>query len=125
MNKKKFIAILYSAIVVTGLYNLILFLLNKNWTISFWLNYGFIMFAIVMTFVSMMITNSKNNQNEVKGISIISLSFIYLTLTFVVGTTLMFFPSVGHIVSLIVHVVLASIYSLILVPSILNYYSEK
>lgn len=121
MANKRIITLITSFIVVAGLYNLIVFLVRQNNELSFWLSYGFIMFAMIMFFVSLCISGSKSNRGKVTGLSISVLSFLYFAVVLVFGTILMFFPTASLPLCLIPQAVLLAIYLLIFTPAIFSY----
>ncbi len=116
MNKKKFITILSSFIILIATYNLIVFLVRKNDEISFWLSYGMIMFAMVMLLLTFVLTNINGNSHKVVGLSTKTLSFFYLAIEFIMGTIFMFFPNMNNIAVIIPHIIITALFLLLYVP---------
>lgn len=116
MNKRKFITILSSFIILIATYNLIVFLVRKNNEISFWLSYGMIMFAMIMLLLTFVLTNINGNSKKVVGLSTKTLAFYYLAIEFVLGTIFMFFPSMNNIAVIIPHILITALFLLLYVP---------
>ena len=121
MNKKKFITILSSFIILIATYNLIVFLVRKNNEISFWLSYGLIMFAMVMLLLTFVLTNIGGNHKKVVGLSTKTLSFFYLLVEFIMGTIFMFFPNMNSIAVIIPHIIITALFLLLYVPCATQY----
>lgn len=123
MNKKKFITLLLSFIVIIATYNLIVFLVRKNNEISFWLSYAMIMFSVVMLMITFILTNLKDNHKKVVGLNIKTLSFYYLILELIMGTIFMFFPNILAVAVIIPHSLITAIFLLIYIPCALQFIS--
>ena len=120
---KKHISLLSSFLIIGGLYNLIVFLVRNNNEASFWISYGFIMFALVVYFAVRLISTTKANSGKTTGLSISVLAGLYLFVEFVMGTIFMFFPQASLVACLIPNAVITALMLLVLIPAMLTYYS--
>lgn len=123
--KKKTIILLSSLLIIGGLYNLIVFLVRQNNNASFWISYGFIMFALVFFFTARFISTAKENQPKTTGLNISVLTGLYFAVELIMGTIFMFFPKMILVACLLPHAILTAITLLIFIPACLNYYTEE
>lgn len=126
MNKKKLQLILMFAVVLIA-YNLVLFLVNKNFTTSFWVSYIFIMVALLFTFGSFSFINKNNRNKQVVGMPVNVLCVLYCVCEFVLGTIFMFF-NLNFVPVFVPQFVLFALFMLCYIPAMLsekNYKQEQ
>ncbi len=126
MDRKKIQLGLMFAIAVV-VYNIVLFLLAKELHTSFWVSYGFIMFAIVMCVISFFFVSSEKRKSQVVGMPVTVLSSLYVVIEFIMGTIFMFFD-VSFAAVFVPQFVFCAIYLLCLIPALFstkNYKTAK
>lgn len=90
MDKKKLQLGLIFAILFVA-YAVVLFLLNKNWTLTFWLSLGFIVVAFAFVMFAFFFVSKESRKQQVVGMPITVLTVMYAAVEFVMGTIFMFF----------------------------------
>lgn len=90
MDKKKLQLGLIFAILFVA-YAVVLFLLNKNWTLTFWLSLGFIVVAFAFVMFAFFFVSKESRKQQVVGMPVTVLTVMYAVIEFVMGTIFMFF----------------------------------
>ena len=119
MNKKKLQTGLIFAILFVA-YNILLFLLNKNYEISFWISFGFIVASFVFTMVAFFFVADEKRKKQVVGMPVTVLTVMYFVVEFVLGTILMIFPSLSFAGVFVPQFILFVLFLLCFVPAMLS-----
>ena len=90
MDKKKLQLGLIFAILFVA-YAVVLFLLNKNWTLTFWLSLGFIVVAFAFVMFAFFFVSKESRKQQVVGMPVTVLTVMYAVVEFIMGTIFMFF----------------------------------
>ena len=90
MDKKKLQLGLIFAILFVA-YAVVLFLLNKNWTLTFWLSLGFIVVAFAFGMFAFFFVSKESRKQQVVGMPVTVLTVMYAVIEFVMGTIFLFF----------------------------------
>jgi Na+/proline symporter len=93
MDKKKLQLGLIFAILFVA-YAVVLFLLNKNWTLTFWLSLGFIVVAFAFVMFAFFFVSKESRKQQVVGMPVTVLTVMYAVIEFIMGTIFMFFDVV-------------------------------
>lgn len=118
MNKKSVLWILLDLIFL-AVFNTVFFVAGgTDHTASVWISYGFIHFAYLMVLVTPFLIR-KSSSAAVFGFSLYSISSTYFLLEFVVGLIFIFMKSESYKASLIVQVIVAGIYSVLLLSHLI------
>ena len=119
MNKKKLTTLLVFGILYVT-YAVVLFLLNKNYQLSFWLSFGFITASVLFMLLSFTFASKDGRSQQVVGMPVNVLSSIYFGIEFVLGTILMIFPALSFAAVFVPQFVLLALYLVCFVPAILS-----
>ena len=93
MNKKQLQLLLIFAILYVA-YAVVLFLVNTNSGVSFWLSFAFITVSFSLVVFSYFFVSENSRRKQVVGMPITTLSTMYFALEFILGTILMCFEIV-------------------------------
>ena len=93
MDKKKLQLGLIFAILFVA-YAVVLVLLNKNWTLTFWLSLGFIVVAFAFVMFAFFFVSKESRKQQVVGMPVTVLTVMSAVVEFVMGTIFMFFDVV-------------------------------
>ena len=119
MNKKKLqIGLIFAILFVA--YNIVLFLLNNNYQISFWISFGFIVVSFVLTMVAFFFVSDEKRKKQVVGMPVTVLTVMYFVVEFVLGTILMIFSSLSFAAVFVPQFVLFVLFLLCFVPAMLS-----
>ena len=127
MDKKKLQTGLIFAILYVA-YAVVLFLLNKNFKISFWLSFGFITLGFIFMMIAFFFVSNEKRKKQVVGMPVTVLSVMYFALEFVLGTIFMFIPSLSFTWAFVPQFVVFVLFLLCFVGAMLgsnNYKSES
>lgn len=124
MNKNK--ALITTTIFGLGaaIYYILIFTLTKTFYPSFWVGFGFITMAIVITLLSVILSNSSSQQGKVTGLSLNTQSFLYLIFELMLGNALMWI-NVGFTWSFVPQVVCFLLFLMLYIPSVYNLFNVK
>lgn len=124
MNKNK--ALITGIVFGLGMliYYILIFTLTKTFYPSFWVGFGFVTIAIVITTISVIIANSSAHQGKVTGLSLNTLSFMYLIFELVLSSNLMWFD-VGFTWSFVPQVICFLLFLMLYIPSLYNLFNVK
>lgn len=105
-------------LVFIVVFNIIVFLIISSFTIAFWISYCFIHFAYLMLIVS---TSSmpKVKNSIVLGFPMIYLSYLYFIGAFIIGVICMIHKDVGFKIAFIPQLIIAGIYAVSYIPSLI------
>ena len=119
MNKKKVqMGLIFGILYVA--YAVVLFLLNKNFELSFWLSFGFITLGFVFMMISYFFVNNPERKKQVVGMPVTGMSTMYFVVEFVLGTIFMFFPKLGFTAAFIPQFILFVLFALCFVGAMLG-----
>ena len=119
MNKKKLqIGLIFAILFVA--YNIVLFLLNNDYQISFWISFGFIVASFVLTMIAFFFVSDEKRKKQVVGMPVTVLTVMYFVVEFVLGTILMIFPSLSFAAVFVPQFVLFVLFLLCFVPAMLS-----
>lgn len=93
-------------------FNVVVFLIIEDFTMSFWVSYGFIHFAYLMLLFSSL-SSPRVKDKFVFGYPLIYLSIFYFVLEFLIGIIFMIFKTATFNVSFIPQFILAAIFGII------------
>ena len=90
MDKKKLqLGLIFAILFVT--YAVVLVLLNKNWSLTFWLSLGFIVVAFAFVMFAFFFVSKESRKQQVVGMPVTVLTVMYAVVEFVMGTIFMCF----------------------------------
>ncbi|CAG7653998.1 hypothetical protein PAECIP111802_05646 [Paenibacillus allorhizosphaerae] len=97
------------SLVFVVILNIIIFLINTNFTTTFWVSYGFIHFAYLMLVISS--SSMPKAKNElVFGYPLIYVSSLYFICAFLIGSIFIYFKNASFISSFIPQLIIAGLY---------------
>ena len=118
MNRKKLITTLIFGVILAT-YLTVLFLLKKEFNMSFWLSFGFIMASFVIMVASFLFVANENRKRQVVGMPVTVLSSLYFAVEFVLGTIFMFF-NLTFVPVFIPQFVLFALFLICYIPAMLS-----
>lgn len=122
MNNKKLLVKLSVFGIALAIYYLLIFMLTKTYYVSFWVGFGFITAAFLMTLISSIISGASKHAGKVTGLPLSVQSYMYLVVEFILGNCLMWFD-VGFKWSFIPQVILFLLALMLYIPSLVHYLS--
>ena len=102
--------------VVVGLFNALLFIIDKNHTTTFWVTYGFVMGSFVMNLVGFMI--APRNKQRINTVT--TFCFMYAVVCLLSGIIFFIFPKVPVAVIICVYLVFTAAFVILLVFGMMN-----
>lgn len=126
MNKKSILYILLD-LVFLAVFNTVFFVIGgTEHPASVWISYGFIHFSYLMILVTSFLIR-KSSSAAVFGFSLYSVSAVYFFAEFIVGLVFIFIGSESYKVSLVVQVIIAGIYTIMLLSNLIanEYTSDR
>lgn len=108
----------------TAIYYILIFMLTKTFYPSFWVGFGFITGAIIISLISVILSNSSSHKEKVTGLSLNTQSFMYLIFELILGSILMWI-NVGFTWSFIPQVICFLLFLMLYVPSVYNLFTVK
>lgn len=108
----------------TAIYYILIFMLTKTFYPSFWVGFGFITGAIIISLISVILSNSSSHKEKVTGLSLNTQSFMYLIFELILGSILMWI-NVGFTWSFIPQVICFLLFLMLYVPSVYNLFNVK
>lgn len=107
-----------------AIYYILIFTLTKTFYPSFWVGFGFVTAAMIISLVSVILTNSSNQKGKVTGLSLNTQSFMYLVFELIVASALMWI-NVGFTWSFVPQVVCFLLFLMLYIPSVYNLFNVK
>lgn len=102
--------------VIVGLFNALLFIIDKNRNAAFWLTYGFVMGSFVINLIGFMIAP----RNKQRTNAITTLCFMYAIICLLSGIIFFIFPNIYVTVIICVYLVLTALFIVLLVFGMMN-----
>lgn len=107
-----------------AIYYILIFTLTKTFYPSFWVGFGFVTAAMIISLVSVILSNSSNQKGKVTGLSLNTQSFMYLVFELIVASALMWI-NVGFTWSFVPQVVCFLLFLMLYIPSVYNLFNVK
>ena len=116
-NKSNFLWIAL-ILVFLVIFNVVVFLTTSEFTVAFWVSYGFIHFAYLMLVISCSAMPKAKNA-VVLGYPMIYLSFVYFVAAFIVGLIFMLFKNASFNLAFIPQLIIAGVYAFLYISNML------
>lgn len=107
-----------------AIYYILIFMLTKTFYPSFWVGFGFITGAIIISLISVILSNSSSHKEKVTGLSLNTQSFMYLVFELILGSILMWI-NVGFTWSFVPQVICFLLFLMLYIPSVYNLFNVK
>jgi len=106
--------------IVIGVYNLLVFVIFKEFSSVFWMSYAFSMLAFGVQYTSMLLSFRKSDVETVFfGLPLASFSVFYLIAQICVGFIFMIFQKIGTTIPLVIQVLVLAIFAVIAIIAIM------
>ena len=108
-------------VIMLGVFNMLAFMIFKNYANVFWISYSFMTLAFVVQFAALFLSFFKKTDVETIffGMPLVSFSLYYLIAELCVGTVFMIFQKIGTTIPVIVQVLLLAVFSIVSIIAIM------
>jgi hypothetical protein len=111
-------ALIYA--ILLGVYNLLVFVIFKNYSSVFWMSYGFTTLAFGVQITSMLLAFKRADIETVFfGMPLASFSFFYLIAQICVGTIFMIFQNIGTTIPLVIQTIMLAAFLVVAIIAIM------